>query len=200
MKKTAIKKTAREKIIVSFDAKLKDLLVPIDSIKLWEGNPRYNDSAVPRLAKLFQINGVRSPVVAWSKNKVVYKGNTTLKALQALGSKFIPVLFQDFSSEAAAEAYGISDNKSSEFSEWDEDILLELMQSEEIKNSPATGFKESELSRMIQKQEESIIRDVSEYSLLKCIVMYHPEIKEDLKHYIEKTVARKFGEKVIIKF
>ena len=197
------KKLARKRkpiYSIEFIGDTKKLLVPIADVKLWEDNPRYNDAAVPKLAKLFQLHGVRSPVVADRKTGIIYKGNTTFKALQALGCTEIPVLYQDFPSESAAKAYGISDNKAGEYSEWDADILFELLKAEEIEKLPTTGFKETELNRMIKKQEDEIIRDVDNYGLLKCIVLFHPDIKEDLKHYIEKTVMRKFGKKVIVKF
>jgi hypothetical protein len=193
-----MKKTATKKQVVKFDPKLKQLLVPISSVKFWENNPRWNDAAVPKLAKLLQTHTVRSPVVAWSKNKVVYKGNTTLKALRALGCKLIPVLFQDFPSEAAAHAYGVADNKSSEFSEWDEDVLLDLMESKSF-SIPVTGFKESEIGNMIDRRDKEIIKDIEHYNMPKLTIMYHPEIKNDLLRYIDKTLVRKFGEKIVIK-
>lgn len=107
---------------------LNDLqMVPIDQVKLWKDNPRKNDKAVPRLMELLKIHGQKSPIIVWRKNGVCYKGNTTLKALRAMGAQMVKVQFEDFPTEAAAIAYGIADNKSSEWAEWDDDILKRLM-------------------------------------------------------------------------
>jgi len=99
-------------------------------LKLWKENPRFNDGGVSSLAQMLKANGVRSSVVAWSEDMTIYKGNTTFKALRSLGCTQIPVDLQSFSSEQAAIAYGISDNKASEFSSWDKDVLGQLMQAE----------------------------------------------------------------------
>jgi hypothetical protein len=135
-----IKSVARQ-VEIKFTAK--DIeRVPISSLHLWKDNPRANDEAAPKLAKLIAAHGQRTPVVAWRKNRVVYKGNTTLKAMRSLEMKEIAVLWADFPSEQAAIAYGIADNKSSEFAEWDEDILNRLLSSQQLDD---TGFSESEI-------------------------------------------------------
>ena len=117
-------------------------IVPIVTVKLWKDNPRKNDAAVPRLAEIIKARGQITPIVVWKKNMVAYKGNTTLKACRALGMKDIKVLFADFPSETSAIAYGIADNKSSEFATWDNDLLKQFMQIEEISmNQPGQlGF------------------------------------------------------------
>ena len=176
------------------------VMVDVNMLKLWKDNPKYNKDAVAPLAKLFKMHGVRSTVVAWRKNMTIYKGNTTYKALCKLGCKQIPVSVQDFSSEAAAKAYGISDNKSSEYAQWDEDVLLSIMEADNMDDfREATGFKESELEKMMRNQNRNTVSE-NNTSLPQCIIKYHPNIKDNLMQYIQKTVARKFGEQVIIKF
>jgi hypothetical protein len=117
--------------------------VPINQVKLWAENPRKNETAVPKLAELFKTRPQVTPVVVWPKNGVCYKGNTTIKALKLIGKTMVKVLYYDFPSEAAAIAYGIADNKSSEWSQWDDSILSEFMKVDEIKNTSA--FTEKEL-------------------------------------------------------
>jgi site-specific DNA-methyltransferase (adenine-specific) len=120
--------------------------VPIDSIKLWDDNPRKNDKAAEDLAVLIKAHGVRSPIVCWSENNTIYKGNTTYKACKLLGMKSVPVVFHDFPSESAAKAYGIADNKASVFASWDKDVLGRIMSTTEFKtvNKP-TGFTQKEI-------------------------------------------------------
>jgi hypothetical protein len=169
-------------------------LVPIDSIKLWKENPRRNDQAVPRLAELIKIHGQRSPIVCWTKNRVIYKGNTTWKAMKSLGMKTIRVQWEDFPSEQAAVAYGIADNKSSEFSEWDVDLLSEMMNTD-VDNVATTGFTEDE------KRNMSFMPDLEKISKInaentgmkdKIIVMVMDaakvyDVKEALKLWIKSS-------------
>jgi len=121
--------------------------VPIDSIKLWADNPRKNDAAVPKLMKLLQEHGQRSPIVVWDKDNTIYKGNTTWKAAKALGWSSIQIVVASFPSAAAAAAYAISDNKASEWSEWDDNILAGILHSDEaFFGTSNTGFSEKELT------------------------------------------------------
>jgi len=113
--------------------------VPINNVVLWKDNPRKNDAAVPKLADIIKTRGQVTPVVVWTKNMVAYKGNTTIKALKLLGYKMVKVLYADFPSETAAIAYGIADNKSSEWSEWDDEILKRFQQAESVDLTTA-GF------------------------------------------------------------
>jgi ParB-like chromosome segregation protein Spo0J len=132
-------------------------LVDIDSVTPWKDNPRKNDAAVPKLVKLLQVHGQMTPIVVWIKDNQIYKGNTTWKAMKKLGKKKILVMFVEFSSRSAAIAYAIADNKASEWSEWDDDVLRQLMEKgkiEELAGSPdeiemLTGFNEKEYTSLM---------------------------------------------------
>jgi len=133
-------------------------LVDINKVNLWEDNPRKNDQNVDNVARSISEHGFRSPLVVWRKNGVVYKGNTTLKAALKLGLNKVPVSYQDFPSETAATAYGISDNKTSEGSKWDEEILSRLMKAPEFtedieRTKRLTGLKDKELNVLLEKME-----------------------------------------------
>jgi len=122
--------------------------VPIGSLKLWDGNPRQNDDAAKDLAEVIRVHGIKSPLVVWDKNNVIYKGNTTFKALKILGFKEVPVVFHSFASEVAAQAYGIADNKASELAGWDNQLLVKMMNTKEFKASglfASTGFSSKEI-------------------------------------------------------
>jgi len=133
----------------SIDKSIKE--VSIDSIILWKDNPRKNKSAIPKLANILKVHGQISPIVVWKKNNVVYKGNTTLEALRSIGSKTVKVLFADFVNEAAAVAFGIADNKSSEFAEWDDLLLENLMTSDLIGFPESIGFSDAELKKFKER-------------------------------------------------
>jgi hypothetical protein len=127
-------------------------VVPIDSVRLWGDNPRKNDKAVKRLQKILKVHGQVTPIVVWRKDGTIRKGNTTWKSMKANGDKTIAVLFKDFKSEADATAYAIADNKSSEFAEWDDNILAKLMESAELTSEhdlESLGFTEKEMASIL---------------------------------------------------
>lgn len=168
--------------------------VPTASLKLWKDNPRQNDEAVPRLAELLQMHGQRSPIVVWKKNMVVYKGNTTLKAARSLGWKNISVILADFPSEQAAIAYGIADNKSSEWALWDDELLTKFLSMKEVVKS--SGFTEKEHRGLLMLPDLEKINKINEDNSGmkdKIIIMIldaakKPEVVELLKTWI-KTVG-----------
>lgn len=178
-------------------------LVDVNSIFPWKSNPRNNDQAVEPLARILQKHGQRSPVIVWRKNNVVYKGNTTLKAIKLLGWKMIKVQFEDFPSEAAATAYGIADNKSSEFSEWNDEILGELLTAEEIKEFlPSTGFTDEELRGLamepdidkvdkLEKTETGIVATIK----IQC----KPEDRDEMRVLLTGWASECGFENVVVK-
>lgn len=122
--------------------------VAIDSVKLWEDNPRFNEDAAEKLAEIIKVHGIKSPIVCWDKNRTIYKGNTTYKACKLLKMDKVPVIFHSFESEIAAKAYGIADNKASEMAGWDDELLLRIMSTKEFKSSglrESVGFEEREI-------------------------------------------------------
>ena len=124
-------------------------ILPLKSIKLWKDNPRKNEKSSEKLAELLKKHGVRTPVVVWKKDMTIYKGNTTFKACKLAGIKTIPVILADFTSKSAAVAYALADNKASEWAEWDDQILKQLLESKEMVNldlAVHTGFSEKELN------------------------------------------------------
>ena len=146
------KARAKRNVSGNKDVSFELVSLPIGKVKLWKDNPRKNDKAVDRLAALIKENGVRSPIVVWKKDMTVYKGNTTLKALKKLGYEFVPVVLAEFESKAKAIAYALSDNKASEWAEWDEKVLTKLLAGKELatlKNIPkATGFKDADIQEL----------------------------------------------------
>lgn len=128
-------------------AKLDIQRVAIDSVQLWADNPRQNDKAVPKVADSLKEHGQRKPIVVWRQNMTVYAGNTTYKAAKHLGWTHINVAFADFPSEQAAIAYGIADNKTSEYSDWDDTVLSALIRADEgFFNKTNTAMSDRELA------------------------------------------------------
>ncbi|MFL8888680.1 ParB N-terminal domain-containing protein [Helcococcus kunzii] len=85
-------------------------------------NPRVNDQAVDKVASSIKNFGFKVPIVLDSKNEIV-TGHTRLKAAKKLGLKEVPCIIADDLTQSQIKAFRIADNKVSEFSEWDIDLL-----------------------------------------------------------------------------
>lgn len=118
--------------------------VPIESVKPYENNPRYNDNGVAALAESIKQFGWTKPIVVDAQN-VIIAGHTRLKAAQLLGLKEVPVSVADWLTEEQAKAYRLADNKSGELAEWDYDKLVEEIQKAKNTDFSALGFSEIEL-------------------------------------------------------
>lgn len=118
--------------------------VPIESVKPYENNPRFNDSGVAALAESIKQFGWTKPIVVDAEN-VIIAGHTRLKAAQQLGLKEVPVSVADWLTEEQEKAYRLADNKSGELAEWDYDKLVEEIQKAKNTDFSALGFSEIEL-------------------------------------------------------
>ncbi len=177
--------------------------VAIDSIKLWDKNPRINDQAVDPLAKILEKHGQRSPVVVRVEDNMSDKGNTTWKALKQLNHKTILVQWESFPSDASATAYGIADNKASEFSDWDDELLANLLTAEEMAVvSNDTGFSEEELRGLemvpdIDKIEKIKKTDTGIVATIKIICK--PEDRDEMRVLLADWAQDSGFEEVVVK-
>lgn len=94
---------------------------PIAEVTLNERNPRINDEAVAPVADSIRRFGFRQPLVANRASGIIEAGNTRYKAALRLGLLEVPVIWVD-DDELTAMSYAIADNRSHEFSEWDEGV------------------------------------------------------------------------------
>ena len=175
--------------------------VSINSVTVWKENPRINDAAVPKLMEILKAHGQVTPIVVWRKNGVIYKGNTTWKAAKKLGWGVIKVLFANFPSENAAVAYGIADNKSSEFSTWDDSILLRFLKQDEIRGE--TGFTEQEFRGIAMLPDINKINKINaENSGLKdkiIVIVLDAAKKGEVKKMLEDWIVTTGLEEIEVK-
>ena len=100
--------------------KLKDIIP-------YNKNPRMNDNAVDEVAKSIEQYGYRSKIVV-DKNNVIIAGHTRKRALEKLGYTEAEVWVADDLTDEQVRAYRIADNKTSDFSIWDNKLLLEELE------------------------------------------------------------------------
>lgn len=117
----------------------------LDEIRPYERNPRRNDTAVKYVAESIKQFGWRQPIVI-DKDGVIIVGHTRYKAAQSLGLETAPCLIADDLTTEQVKAYRLADNKVSDFSVWDNKLLLEeLEEIEKISDDLFTGFDMSDL-------------------------------------------------------
>lgn len=126
--------------------------VSIDSVHPNPSNPRQNDAAVGPVADSLRRFGWQQPIVARPSGEVV-AGHTRLLAARDLGMGKVPVLtFQG--SDLDAVAFGIADNKTHEYAEWDEEALKKLLGFLEAEDALAgVGFTDEELAALLHADE-----------------------------------------------
>jgi DNA modification methylase len=110
--------------------------IPIDALQPDPQNPRRRTDRSADLirASLTQFGGMRSLVV--DENNVVRAGNGTLQEAKELGYTSVKIIDTDGTELIAVRRsglkndewiqYGVADNRTSDLSEWDAEILLQL--------------------------------------------------------------------------
>lgn len=135
----------------------------IEELIPYEKNPRKNDEAVKYVAESIKQFGFKVPIVI-DKNNVVVTGHTRLKASKELGLKEVPCIIANDLSDEQIKAFRLADNKVSDYSIWDNKLLLEEL--DEIGFDIFTGFNESDLFEDIKVLEELDELDESDNSVL----------------------------------
>jgi DNA modification methylase len=129
--------------------------VAISRLSSNPANPRLNDAAVPHVAASLRRFGWQQPLVARPSGEVI-AGNTRLKAAQSLGMAEVPVVWFE-GTDLEATAYGIADNKTAQFSEWDEPALAKLLEELRAEDElEGVGFSTDEIDELLAKIDAEI--------------------------------------------
>jgi ParB-like chromosome segregation protein Spo0J len=119
-------------------------------------NPRQNQGAIAKVAASIKEFGWQQPIVVDSE-MVIIAGHTRLSAAQSLDLTEVPVFIANDLTPLQVKAYRIADNRVSEESEWDEELLtLELkdLMSSDF-NISITGFDQDDLESLNQSLQLS---------------------------------------------
>jgi len=98
------------------------LQVPIGQVRPYPGNPRKSSLAIDKVAASLSKFGWKQPLVV-DKDFVIAVGHTRLEAAKKLGCREVPCVIADDLSPEELKAYRLADNKTAEFSVWDNDLL-----------------------------------------------------------------------------
>lgn len=96
--------------------------IKLSEIKPYERNARKNDDAVEYVIKSIKQCEYIAPIIL-DENNVILAGHTRYKALKKLGYKEAECVIKEGLTEEQKKKYRLLDNKTSEFAEWDFDLL-----------------------------------------------------------------------------
>jgi len=158
----------------------------IKELHPYENNPRFNENAVEEVAKSIKEFGFKNPIVAKSDGEII-NGHTRYKAAKKLGLKEVPVIVADDLSEEQVKAFRLADNKTSEFSVWDNKKLLEEL--EKIDKAIYTGFVESDIFSDILDEKDNEPTETNKKGLTYSLKFstQNEELFERIKMYIEEV-------------
>ena len=133
---------------------------PLNALKPYEDNPRrIPKSAVDAVAASIRQYGFRQPIVVDADGAVIV-GHTRLQAARKLGLESVPVHVADLT-PAQARAYRLADNRTGEFSAWDDEVLTaelaalaDSMDADLAALSEMTGFTDSTLDMLMMRPED----------------------------------------------
>lgn len=94
----------------------------IEDITPYEKNPRRNDKAVDAVANSIKEFGFKVPIVI-DKDGIIVAGHTRYKAAKKLRMKSVPCIVASDLTDEQIKAFRLADNKVSELSDWDIDLL-----------------------------------------------------------------------------
>lgn len=100
--------------------------LPIREVHPYEKNPRFNDDSVEAVANSIRAFGFRAPIIL-DKDHVIIAGHTRLKAAKKLRLKEVPCIIADDLTPEQVEAYRIADNSAGSKSDWDYELLQDIM-------------------------------------------------------------------------
>lgn len=119
----------------------------IEELKPYENNPRKNDSSVEYVKNSIKEFGFKVPIVITKDGEIV-TGHTRYKACKELGIKEIPCVIADDLTDEQIKAFRIADNKVSEKSSWDLDLLKTEFEGLEDFDMTDFGFGDFEITML----------------------------------------------------
>lgn len=126
-------------------------LLKIEDLKEYENNPRINKKSIEKVADSIKSYGWKVPIVV-DENMIILAGHTRLKAAKLLNIDQVPVHIAKDLSEEQKTAYRIMDNKSQDYSEWDNKLLGVEFEKLSLSNFQLdmTGFNLDEIDKITE--------------------------------------------------
>lgn len=153
----------------------------LEELKPYEKNPRMNDDAVKYVKQSIQEFGFKVPLVI-SKDGTIITGHTRYKASKELGLKEVPCIVADDLTDKQIRAFRLADNKVSDYSIWDNRLLLEEL---EDLDDIFTGFDFSEQFEDILDESDTDILGVEEKTYKIIVKSVNKEEIDKVRQFCE---------------
>lgn len=121
--------------------------VPLDMLKPYPNNPRYNEDALEAVEESIDQVGYISPIIV-DENYQILAGHSRWKSLHSLGEEEIDVIMVNGLTEEQKRKFRLLDNKTAEIAEWDLDKLQDELNSLDFGDY---DFWSKELEKMADK-------------------------------------------------
>ena len=132
---------------------MKTELININELKPYKNNARKNNTAIAVVKQSIENFGFRNPILI-DKDNIIIAGHTRLQAAEELEMTEVPIIRINDLTEAQIKAFRIMDNKSSEFADWDYELLKEeFNELEDTEEFNLTGFTTQEITKIWEKEQ-----------------------------------------------
>ena len=141
--------------------KSKITYVNIEEVFPYADNPRNNTAeAIDKVAFSIREYGFRNPIIV-NKENTILCGHTRYYAAKKLNLNEVPIIKVTDLTPKQERGFRIADNKVSEYSGWDMDVLTkELEQLQEMDfDLSLTGFEMDELDSLLETEEETEVTE-----------------------------------------
>lgn len=121
----------------------------------WEGNAKKHDEKqIAALMTSIEKFGFRAPIIT-NEDGVVLAGHGRLEAAKRLGLEKVPTMVADGLTKTQQRAYVLADNKISQMTGWDKELLTEQIEMliEEDFAIETTGFSTAEIDIMLDGED-----------------------------------------------
>ena len=143
--------------------------IPIDHLVPYAKNPRKITKAVPLVAESIKSFGFNVPITINNMiDKIIVSGHTRYEAAKKLGMTSVPYIELNHLSDLDIRKYRLADNRVSDESEWDKNLLrtelaeLELNSKLDAEWFNNIGFSQEEIAKALagtmQDNEQSLTK------------------------------------------
>lgn len=133
-------------------AELKIVEKRLDDIKPYEGNPRKNDKAVFAVKRSLEKFGFWNPIIL-NKDGVIIAGHTRFQAATEEGIETVPCIILSHLTDEEERAFRLADNRVSDFSRWDDNLLSHEMEAISADDWEAFGFSEKQMKQLVPPEK-----------------------------------------------
>ena len=143
--------------------------IPIDHLVPYAKNPRKITKAIPLVAESIKSFGFNVPITINNMiDKIIVSGHTRYEAAKKLGMTSVPYIELNHLSDLDIRKYRLADNRVSDESEWDKNLLrtelaeLELNSKLDAEWFNNIGFSQEEIAKALagtmQDNEQSLTK------------------------------------------